>query len=113
MKKHFSFLVTLSIILLAFTGFASAEVMVFDAVASADKPVRLKALTKGKIFPEGGKLVKFYIDEKQAGKTLSGGDGYAFISYSFNGPGLKALKATSGDDTDEGVVLVRGPSRCN
>jgi len=71
-----------------------------------NEPVRLKALTKGRLFSEGGRLVTFYIDGEKIGTTLSGGDGYAFLKYKTSSPGVKTIKTESGDDRDEGSLLV-------
>ena len=85
---------------------ASAGVTVFDTVTMANEPVKLKALTKGRFFPKGGKLVQFYVNNKYLGTTLSGGDGYAFMKYKSSSRGLKSLKVVSGEDRDEGALLI-------
>ncbi len=87
---------------------ASAGVVVYDDVAPVKKILKLKAITKGKFFPEGGKLVKFYVNGKHIGTTLSGGDGYAFMKYLSPSRGIKNLKVEAGDETDEGVLLIIG-----
>lgn len=87
---------------------ASAEVTVYDDVTITGKAVKLKALTKGRFFPVGGKLVEFYLDEKNIGSTLSGGDGYAFLEYLPRSTGVKRLKIKKDTDTDEGILLVLG-----
>lgn len=84
----------------------SAEVAVSDAAVSFGRTVILKAVTKGRMFPEGGKIVEFFEDGKRIGRTLSGGDGYAFLKYTPDSPGIKILKASSGDESDEGTILV-------
>jgi hypothetical protein len=66
----------------------------------------LRALTKGRFFTEGGKLVHFYVDEKKTGTTLSGGDGYALLKYTPVKPGLKKIKALSNGDSSEALLLV-------
>jgi len=82
-----------------------AEVIVFDNITTIDKTVKLKALTKGKFFAEGGKVVKFYIDGKYISMVLSGGDGYAFLDYLPHSPGIKHLKVSRDDEKDEGILL--------
>ena len=91
---------------LLFSGFASAGVTAFDAVTPVNKPIKLQALTKGRFFSEGGKLVEFYIDEKHIGTTLSGGDGYAFLQYTPQSKGLKKIKLKLAEQSDEALLLV-------
>ena len=91
---------------LLFSGFASAGVTAFDAVTPVNKPIKLQALTKGRFFSEGGKLVEFYIDEKHIGTTLSGGDGYAFLQYTPQSKGLKKIKLKLAEQSDKALLLV-------
>jgi len=112
-RGKISFLYFANFILFAFLSFvfsraASAEVIGYDAVTAANKAVNLKAVTKGRFFPEGGRLVEFYLEGKHIGTTLSGGDGYALLEYLPLSPGIKHLKVKAGVDTDEGVFLVTG-----
>lgn len=93
---------------LASAGAVSAGVTVFDTVVTVNKDIKLKSLTKGRFFPEGGKLVTFSVDSKKIGTTLSGGDGYAFMKYTSSSRGIKMLKVKSGEDTDQGVLLITG-----
>jgi hypothetical protein len=83
-----------------------AGVVVNDAVAVVGKEVRLKAETKGTFFRRGGELVEFFVDGKSLGKTLSGGDGEAWKSFTPSKTGLMEISAKSGSDEDEGVLLV-------
>ncbi len=85
---------------------ATAGVTAFDAVATVKKPVKLQALTKGKFFSQGGKLVEFHIDEQHIGTTLSGGDGYAFLKYTPQSKGLKKITLNLADEVDEAMLLV-------
>lgn len=108
-KKKFSFFtITIFFFLLhALLVHASfAGVTVYDSVSSKNNPVRLTARTKGRFFSQGGMLVQFYIDKKHVGRTLSGGDGYAFLKYQPLSPGIKRLKAKAGIEEDEGILLV-------
>jgi hypothetical protein len=106
-KIHFLFLIFYFLFFfLVFLETAFAEVIVFDNATTTGKAIKLKALTKGKIFPEGGKLIEFYVEEKHIGTTLSGGDGYAFMKYLSLAPGIKNLKVKANTETDEGVLLV-------
>jgi hypothetical protein len=112
-NKFFSlclvFLPCISSILFLIPG-ASAEIVVFDDVTSVNNPVRITALTKGRFFPEGGKLVKFYINGNHIGTTLSGGDGFAFFKYLPSLSGMQILKAESDNKQDEGRILVTDQS---
>ncbi len=96
----------LSNFLFIFVVTASAGVVVYDDVSSVNKTLKLKAITKGKFFTEGGKLVKFYMNGKHIGTTLSGGDGFAFMKYLSSSPGTKSLKVETGDGADEGMLLI-------
>ena len=107
-RRYALILLLTSLASLLITNAASAGITVFDVVVPAGKPVKLSALTKGMLFPEGGRLVTFYAGEKKIGTTLSGGDGYAYLKYTPSAPGAVPLKATSGEDSDLGVVLVTG-----
>jgi hypothetical protein len=91
---------------LCYLNVAFAKVIIFDEVTGIDRPVGLKAFTGGKFFPEGGRLVKFYVNNKHIGTTLSGGDGYAFLKYTPSSSGVSSLKAEAGSDTDRGLLLV-------
>lgn len=85
---------------------AIAGVTAFDAVTTIKKPVKLMALTKGRFFSEGGKLVEFHIDEKHIGTTLSGGDGYAFLKYIPQSKGLNKIRLKVAEESDEAMLLV-------
>ena len=85
---------------------SDAGVVVYDAVAVVGKEVRLKAETKGTFFRKGGELVEFFVDGKSLGKTLSGGDGEAYKSFTPAKAGLLEITVKSGSDEDKGVVLV-------
>jgi hypothetical protein len=89
-----------------FPYLADASVTVFDAVAVSGRNVLLKALIKGRLFPEGGRIVDFYVEGRRVGRTMSGGDGYAFLEYLPEDTGPKSVEARSGDDGDKGVILV-------
>lgn len=91
-----------------FAGDASAGITVFDAVTMTNEPVKLKAFTKGRLFSEGGKLVTFYVNNVNLGRTLSGGDGYAFMKYRASSRGIQNIRVESGEDRDEGNVLITG-----
>lgn len=97
----------LTVIMLHVSPTAScADVVVYDAVAVVGKEVRLKAETKGTFFRKGGELVEFFVDGKSLGKTLSGGDGEAYKSFTPAKTGLLEISVKSGSDEDEGALLV-------
>ena len=106
MCKSAAPVIVLLIILCSSFSSAVAGVVVFDDVIPVNKTVKLNALTKGMFLPEGGKLVKFYVDGKYLGANLSGGDGYALFKYVPISAGIFILKVESGKDFDEGSLLV-------
>jgi hypothetical protein len=83
-----------------------AEIVVYDSITAFKRPVMLKALTKGIVFPKGGVLVDFFVNGKHIGKTLSGGDGYAFFKYIPPRYGLNTVMVKSIDESAEGSLLV-------
>lgn len=103
---HRIFFLLISFCFIFFPAAASAGVVIYDDVSPANKTVKLRALTKGRFFPEGGKLVTFYVGDKKIDSRLSGGDGYAFIKYKPASPGAIKIKAESGEEADEGVLLI-------
>ena len=107
-REYISFFIIIAF--LALSLFASSEiacagVMVFDDVVSSGKAVKLRALTKGRFFPEGGRLTEFYVNGEHIGTVLSGGDGYAFYKHMFPFPGVYNLKVSSENETGEGVLI--------
>jgi hypothetical protein len=85
---------------------ADAGVLIFDDAAPFNKPVKLRALTSGRFFPEGGRLVEFYVNSEHIGSALSGGDGYAFFKYVPSYTGITVLTVNSDNETDEGTLLI-------
>ncbi|NOY65162.1 MAG: hypothetical protein GXO97_07200 [Nitrospirae bacterium] len=83
-----------------------AEIIVFDSITTIDRPVMLRALTKGRFFPSGGRIVKFFINGKVLGTTLSGGDGYAFFEFIPEKTGLLQVMARSDNEKSTGFLLV-------
>ncbi len=86
-----------------------ADVYVYDAVAVQGEDIRLKAETRGTLFTRGGELVEFFVDDTSLGKNLSGGDGAAYRFYKAPRPGLKTIRAVSGNKTGRAVLLVVKP----
>ena len=87
-------------------SYSQAAIIVFDRVTTVGTPVFLKVLTKGRFFAQGGLRVTFYLDHKQLGKTLTGGDGYGFLKYSPQQKGLQKIEVQTEDDTGSGLILV-------
>lgn len=104
----FAALISLSTLLFIISDNAFAGLTVYDNVAPSEKNIKLTALTKGRFFPAGGRLVKFYVNGRHIGTALSGGDGYAFLKYLSHSSGIKKLKVEAGDETDEGILLITG-----
>lgn len=105
--KTFLYFISAAIISTAFLhGNTLAAVVVYDNATSLRTTIKLKAVTKGLLFPEGGKLIEFYINEEHIGTALSGGDGYAFLEYTPQSSGIKHIKVKKGVEEDEGTLLV-------
>ena len=85
---------------------AHAGVAFFDSVTTARTPVYLKVLTKGLLFPEGGRLVEIYTEEQIFGRVLSGGDGYGFMKITPEHAGLKTFFARMDGDSASAYLLV-------
>jgi hypothetical protein len=84
---------------------AFPEVVVHDIIATRGEKASLVAETKGKFFSSGGEVVEFFINGKSIGRTLSGGDGFAFKQFIPKRDGIYHLKVKSGKDTDDGLML--------
>jgi hypothetical protein len=83
-----------------------SEVMVLDRVTMVKAPIRLTVLTKGRFVSAGGRLVDVYLDDEHLKRILTGGDGYGYLKYTPRSPGYKKIKALSGSDSAEGLLLV-------
>ena len=107
MAKHQAcvFLLLLSIVFIR-APHSHGEVIVFDRITTIGKPIFLKALTRGRLFPQGGKLVNFHIDNNYIGRNLSGGDGYAYLKYLPREIGIKRIEARTDTHSSQGLLLV-------
>ena len=85
---------------------ARAGVVFFDTVTTIHTPVYLKVLTKGLLFPEGGRLVDIYSEGRKLGRVLSGGDGYGFMKIIPEAAGLKTYEARMDAHSDSAYLLV-------
>jgi hypothetical protein len=86
------------------------KVVVFDGVTTVQTPIRIKVLTKGRFFAEGGRLVDIYMDDQHLKKIMTGGDGYGFLKYIPRKPGFKSISALSETTRSSGLLLVMRPS---
>lgn len=84
---------------------ALGRVIVHDDIVVKGHKVMLKAETRGRFFPQGGLVVEFFVEGDPIGKTLSGGDGFAYKKFVAEVPGLRGITAKSGDHTGEGRLL--------
>jgi hypothetical protein len=94
--------------LLLLPAFTLADVVVFDRIAAANRPVFLKVLTKGTWFAEGGRRVAITVDGDPAVTILTGGDGYGYLKVQPRKTGYLTVTA-DGDRTDSGRLLVVEP----
>lgn len=80
-------------------------IFVDDVIGVKDQRVFLSARTRGKLFVKGGELVEFFIDAKSIGKTLSGGDGFAYKPFTSANNGLFKIRVSSVYDDATGLFL--------
>lgn len=85
---------------------AHAGVVFFDSVTTTHTPVYLRVLTKGLLFPEGGRLVEIYAGDRKVGRVLSGGDGYGFMKIAPEHAGLQTFVARMDAHSDSAYLLV-------
>lgn len=84
----------------------NAAVYIFDDVAALEMPVQLMVLTKGKLFPSGGKLVDIYLDGRHLGRIMSGGDGYGYMKFIPRSAGTHEVRVVCEGSEDTGMILV-------
>lgn len=85
-----------------------SEVLVFDGVTTVQTAIRIKVLTKGRIFAQGGRLVDVYLGGCHLKKILTGGDGYGYLKYIPQRPGYKEIEVRSDANSSTGLILVMG-----
>jgi len=95
-----------TILLCIFPAIALSDVIVHDMVVPQGEEVMLRAETRGKILSKGGELVEFFVDGKSIGKTLSGGDGFAFRQFTPIKTGLYRITVTVKSGVGEGNGLL-------
>lgn len=84
---------------------AFPDIIIHDIVVPADKDVMLKAEVKGKFFRKGGEVVEFFVNGKSIGKSLSGGDGFAFKHFIPSETGRYQISVRSGKEEGKGLLL--------
>jgi len=105
-SKYSLLLATLFVALNTMASTSKADVVVFDRVTTIQTPIKLIVLTKGKLFPKGGRLVDIYVDNEKLKKILTGGDGYGFLNYLPDQSGLKKITAHTSDEKGSGMILI-------
>jgi hypothetical protein len=94
------------ILLLSIPSYAFCDVSVRDDLSVSGKPLMLSAVTKGRFLRSGGELVEFFVSGESLGRTLSGGDGVAYMEYVPQGEGLYELKVLMGEYSGGGLLRV-------
>jgi len=97
------FPIFLSFLLLPTAGFS--DILVDDMLVLKGDETMLSAQTRGRFFTEGGRLVEFFLNGKSLGKSLSGGDGFAYKQFTPIRTGLFQIAVTSGEDDNTGLLL--------
>lgn len=92
-------------LLLVFPSNALSDVIVHDIVMPQGEEIMLKAETRGRILSKGGESVEFFADGRSIGKTLSGGDGFAFKQFTPLKTGIHRIAVKSGIGEGNGLLL--------
>jgi hypothetical protein len=87
---------------------AFPDIIIHDIVVPAGKEVMLRAEVKGKLFRKGGELIEFFVNGKSIGKSLSGGDGFAYKQFIPLKISRYQIKAKGGKDEGKGLVISLG-----
>jgi hypothetical protein len=103
LRYFFIFPIFLSFLLLPTAGLA--DILVDDMLVLKGDETMLSAQTRGRFFAEGGRLVEFSVNGKSLGKSLSGGDGFAYKQFTPIKTGLFQIAVTSGEDDNTGLLL--------
>lgn len=102
-QKVFLYFYIFVLLSLPFT--VHSEIIVYDTIGLKNKIVMLKAETKDHFFKKGGKLVEFFVDGQSIGKTLSGGDGMAYMQFKPIKRGFYHIRVKSEKEEDNGLLL--------
>ena len=92
-------------LLFVFHSNALSDVIVHDMVVPQGEEVMLRAETRGKILSRGGEIVEFFVEGRSIGKTLSGGDGFAFKQFTPIKTGLYRITVKSGVGEGNGLLV--------
>lgn len=103
--KLFRVLIFSILSLSLFPATSLSEVLIHDMIVLKGEETMLKAETRGKFLSKGGKVVEFFVDKKSIGKSLSGGDGFAFRQFTPLKAGIYHITVTSGKDEGNGLIL--------
>lgn len=82
-----------------------SEVLIHDMIVLKGEETMLKAETRGKFLSKGGEVVEFFINGKSIGKSLSGGDGFAFKQFKPLKVGKCQVTVKSGKEEGKGLLL--------
>ena len=104
MLRNF-FIIYTFLLFFLFPASGFSDIVADDMVVLKGEETLLSAQTKGKLFPEGGRLIEFFLHGKSLGKSLSGGDGFAYKQFTPRKSGLFHMSVKSGDDEDTCVLL--------
>ncbi|MBE0425350.1 MAG: hypothetical protein IBX72_01725 [Nitrospirae bacterium] len=102
--------ISLSVFFLSLTlclppSLVQSEIIVYDTIALKEENIMLKAETRGKFFRKGGEVVEFFVDRKSIGRTLSGGDGFAYKQFKPFKTGIHHITLKSGEEEGNGLLL--------
>jgi len=91
--------------LFVFPSNALSDIIVHDMIVHQGEEVMLRAETRGKILSRGGEIVEFFVEGRSIGKTLSGGDGFAFKQFTPIKTGLYRITVKSGVGEGNGLLV--------
>ena len=93
-------------LVLALASVSRGEVVVFDDVTTVRTAIRIRVLTKGHFFAQGGRRVDIYLDDHLLKQVLTGGDGFGYLKYIPSSPGMIEIIARAGAYSASGRILV-------
>ena len=82
-----------------------SEVIVHDMIAPKGKEIMLSVEIRGKLFSKGGEVVEIFVDGRPLGRSLSGGDGFAFKQFIPLKTGMYRITAKSAKEEGKGLLL--------
>lgn len=88
---------------------SAAGIDVADAVAVAGRPVTLAVRSGGLLAAEGGTRVTLTIEGEAPREILTGGDGFGYLRFRPETPGILGLTARTGGAEGSGRLLVLAP----